>query len=388
MGNSDYAFPSKGDCAHRVAIPPPQPFYKSLKRSLKETFFPDDPLRQFKNQPPSRKFILGLQYFLPILEWAPRYTFQYFKADLIAGITIASLAIPQGISYAQLANLPPILGLYSSFVPPLVYAMMGSSRDLAVGTVAVASLLTASMLGSEVNANDNPTLYLHLAFTATFFAGVLQATLGILRLGFIVDFLSHATIVGFMAGAATVVCLQQLKGILGLERFTHGTDVVSVMRSVFTQTHQWRWESGVLGCCFLFFLILTRYISKRRPKFFWISAMAPLTSVILGSLLVYLTHAENHGVQVIGHLKKGLNPPSLTDLAFGSQYVTLAMKTGIVTGVIALAEGIAVGRSFAMFKNYHIDGNKEMIAFGMMNIAGSCTSCYLTTGFSLFPVCL
>ncbi|XP_010256149.1 PREDICTED: sulfate transporter 3.1-like isoform X2 [Nelumbo nucifera] len=358
MGNSDYAFPSKGDCAHRVAIPPPQPFYKSLKRSLKETFFPDDPLRQFKNQPPSRKFILGLQYFLPILEWAPRYTFQYFKADLIAGITIASLAIPQGISYAQLANLPPILGLYSSFVPPLVYAMMGSSRDLAVGTVAVASLLTASMLGSEVNANDNPTLYLHLAFTATFFAGVLQATLGILRLGFIVDFLSHATIVGFMAGAATVVCLQQLKGILGLERFTHGTDVVSVMRSVFTQTHQ----------------------SKRRPKFFWISAMAPLTSVILGSLLVYLTHAENHGVQVIGHLKKGLNPPSLTDLAFGSQYVTLAMKTGIVTGVIALAEGIAVGRSFAMFKNYHIDGNKEMIAFGMMNIAGSCTSCYLTTG--------
>ncbi|XP_010256148.1 PREDICTED: sulfate transporter 3.1-like isoform X1 [Nelumbo nucifera] len=380
MGNSDYAFPSKGDCAHRVAIPPPQPFYKSLKRSLKETFFPDDPLRQFKNQPPSRKFILGLQYFLPILEWAPRYTFQYFKADLIAGITIASLAIPQGISYAQLANLPPILGLYSSFVPPLVYAMMGSSRDLAVGTVAVASLLTASMLGSEVNANDNPTLYLHLAFTATFFAGVLQATLGILRLGFIVDFLSHATIVGFMAGAATVVCLQQLKGILGLERFTHGTDVVSVMRSVFTQTHQWRWESGVLGCCFLFFLILTRYISKRRPKFFWISAMAPLTSVILGSLLVYLTHAENHGVQVIGHLKKGLNPPSLTDLAFGSQYVTLAMKTGIVTGVIALAEGIAVGRSFAMFKNYHIDGNKEMIAFGMMNIAGSCTSCYLTTG--------
>ncbi|XP_021898061.1 sulfate transporter 3.1-like [Carica papaya] len=381
MGNVDYVYPpTKMESTHGVAVPPPQTFFNSLKYSLKETFFPDDPFRQFKNQKPSRKFLLGLQYFFPVFEWAPRYTFQFLKSDLVSGITIASLAIPQGISYAKLANLPPILGLYSSFIPPLVYAIMGSSRDLAVGTVAVASLLTAAMLGKEVNASENPKLYLHLAFTATFFAGVLQASLGLLRLGFIVDFLSHATIVGFMGGAATVVCLQQLKGILGLDHFTHATDVVSVLRSVFTQTHQWRWESGLLGCCFLFFLLVTRYFSKRRPKFFWISAMAPLTSVILGSILVYLTHAEKHGVQVIGNLKKGLNPPSITDLVFTSPYMSLAAKTGMITGIIALAEGIAVGRSFAMFKNYHIDGNKEMIAIGTMNIVGSFTSCYLTTG--------
>ncbi|XP_059625905.1 sulfate transporter 3.1-like [Cornus florida] len=389
MGNADNVYPpttvnvyppTTVECAHRVAIPPPVPFIKSLKCTLKETLFPDDPLRQFKNQPPSRKFRLGLQYLFPIFEWGSRYSLDIFKSDLIAGITIASLAVPQGISYAKLANLPPILGLYSSFVPPLVYAMMGSSRDLAVGTVAVASLLTASMLGSEVDVNENPTLYLHLAFTATFFAGVFQAALGVFRLGFIVDFLSHATIVGFMAGAATVVILQQLKGILGLEHFTRGTDIISVLKSVFSQTHEWRWESAVLGICFLSYLLLARYFSKKRPNLFWISAMAPLTSVILGSVLVYLTHAENHGVEVIGDLKKGLNPLTVTDLAFGSKYLTLAIKTGIVTAVIALAEGIAVGRSFAMFKNYHIDGNKEMIAFGVMNMAGSCTSCYLTTG--------
>ncbi|KAB1997129.1 hypothetical protein ES319_D12G003500v1 [Gossypium barbadense] len=383
MGNGDFMYPSSSDrqCAtHRVAIPPPQPFFMSFKNSLKETFFPDDPLRQFKNKTPSRRFILGLQYFLPILEWAPRYSFQFLKSDLVAGITIASLAIPQGISYAKLANLPPILGLYSSFIPPLVYAMMGSSRDLAVGTVAVASLLTASMLGQEVNASQNPTLFLHLAFTATFFAGILQASLGLLRLGFIVDFLSHATIVGFMAGAATVVILQQLKGILGLDHFTHSTDIISVLHSVFSQIHQWRWESGVLGVGFLFFLLVTRYFSKRRPKFFWISAMAPLTSVILGSLLVCLTHAEKHGVQVIGNLKKGLNPLSFGDLVFTKPYITTSLKTGIITGIIALAEGIAVGRSFAMFKHYHIDGNKEMVAIGTMNIVGSCFSCYLTTG--------
>ncbi|URD76376.1 STAS domain [Musa troglodytarum] len=382
--NSDAVFPSGTvngvEQTGHVPIPPSRSFLAMFRANLKETFFPDDPLRQFKNERGSRRFLMGLKYFFPVLEWLPSYGRSAFKSDLVAGITIASLAIPQGISYAKLANLPPILGLYSSFVPPLVYAMMGSSNDLAVGTVAVASLLIASMLGKEVPQSQNPTLYLHLAFSATFFAGVFQTSLGLLRLGFIVDFLSHATIVGFMAGAATVVCLQQLKGMLGLQHFTTATDLVSVMESVFTQTHQWRWESAVLGGSFLFFLFLTRFLSKKGPKFFWVSAAAPLTSVILGSLLVYFTHAENHGVQVIGNLKKGLNPPSLTKLVFSPPHMAVALKTGIITAIIALAEGIAVGRSFAMFKNYHIDGNKEMIAFGMMNIAGSFTSCYLTTG--------
>ncbi|CAN7012955.1 unnamed protein product [Brassica rapa subsp. trilocularis] len=384
MGTADYTFPQGAEEPHlrhhTVEAPEPQPFLKSLQYSVKETLFPDDPFRQFKNQNASRKVVLGLQYVFPISEWAPRYNLTLFKSDLIAGITIASLAIPQGISYAKLANLPPILGLYSSFVPPLVYAVLGSSRDLAVGTTAVGSLLIGAMLSKEVNADKDPKLYLHLAFTATFFAGVLEASLGIFRLGFIVDFLSHATIVGFMGGAATVVSLQQLKGIFGLTHFTEATDIISVMRSVFSQTHQWKWESGVLGCGFLFFLLSTRYFSTKKPKFFWVAAMTPLTSVILGSLLVYFTHAERHGVQVIGNLKKGLNPLSVSDMVFTSPYMSTAVKTGIITGIIALAEGIAVGRSFAMFKNYNIDGNKEMLAFGMMNIVGSLTSCYLTTG--------
>lgn len=112
MGTASYSYSSEiMDGTHKVAIPPPKPFFQSFKNTLKETFFPDDPLRQFKNQPRGRKFILGLQYVFPILEWGPRYSFEFLKADLIAGITIASLAIPQGISYAKLANLPPILGL-------------------------------------------------------------------------------------------------------------------------------------------------------------------------------------------------------------------------------------------------------------------------------------
>ncbi|KAH9608046.1 hypothetical protein KSS87_020881 [Heliosperma pusillum] len=161
-----------------------------------------------------------------------------------------------------------------------------------------------------------------------------------------------------MGGVATTVCLQQLKSFVGVKQAGHASDVISVLYSLFSQVHK----------------------AKRKPAFFWVSAMAPLVSVILGSVLVYFTHADKHGVQVIGSLKKGLNPISINDLAFGSPHVMTAFKTGAITATIVLAEGVAVGRSFAMFKNYHIDGNKEMIAFGLMNIVGSCTSCYLTSG--------
>ncbi|KAH9608049.1 hypothetical protein KSS87_020884 [Heliosperma pusillum] len=165
----------------RVPIPEDKPFATLLKSNLKETFFPDDPFRSLKNKSCLQQLWFALQYFIPIFDWAPRYTLNLFKSDLIAGITIASLAVPQGISYANLASLPPIIGLYSSFVPPLIYAMMGSSRDVAIGTVAVASLLYSNTLGKVVSPTENPTEYLHLAFTATFFAGAIQATLGFLR---------------------------------------------------------------------------------------------------------------------------------------------------------------------------------------------------------------
>ncbi|KAH9746367.1 putative sulfate transporter 3.3 [Citrus sinensis] len=250
---------------HRVVPPPHKSTIEKLKRRLKETFFPDDPLRQFKGQPLGKKWILAAQYIFPILEWGPNYSFKLFKSDIISGLTIASLAIPQD----------------SSFVPPLVYTVLGSSRDLAVGPVSIASLIMGSMLRQEVSPTQNPVLFLQLAFTATFFGGLVQASLGLLRLGFIIDFLSKATLIGFMAGAAIIVSLQQLKSLLGITHFTNQMGLVPVMSSVFHNTKE---------------------------------------------------------------------------------------------------EGIAVGRTFAALKNYQVDGNKEMIAIGVMNIVGSSTSCYITTG--------
>ncbi|XP_050373106.1 sulfate transporter 3.1-like [Argentina anserina] len=379
MGNRDYDHDQYS--LPRVEIPPPKPLLTAVKLSLKETLFHDDPLRRFKNQPASKKAILGLQYVFSILEWAPRYKLDYLRSDIIAGVTISTLAVPQGISYARLANLPPIVGIYMSFVPPLVYAVLGTSRHVAIGPVAVSLVVLANIVSEEVNPTENPKLYLQMALTSTFFAGLFQACLGFLRLGFVVDFLSHATIMGFMGGSAISVISQQLKPLLGITHVTGGSDPVSIFISIFTHFHEWKWEPAVIGCGFLFYLFLSRNLSMKIPSLFWISALSPLFCVIVGSLLVFLTPVEKHNIQAIGHLPKGLNPVTISDLStvFKSRHLVASIKAGLISGIIGIAEGISGGRSFATLEHYHVDGSKEMIAFGMMNIIGSCTGCPLAS---------
>ncbi|KAG9459186.1 hypothetical protein H6P81_003694 [Aristolochia fimbriata] len=370
----------KMEVHHQVVLPPRRSTFSKFKRKSKEIFFPDDPLRQFRGQTCRTKFLLGFQYLFPILDWGPSYSFRLLRSDVVAGLTIASLAIPQGISYAKLANLPPIVGLYSSFVPPLIYALLGSSRDLAVGPVSIASLILGAMLSEEVSPTRDQALFLQLAFTSTFFAGLFQASLGILRLGFLIDFLSKATLIGFMAGSAVIVSLQQLKGLLGIEHFTKKMGIVPVMSSVFHNTNEWSWQTILMGVCFLFVLLLARHISLRNPKLFWVSAGAPLASVIISTIIVFEIKGQKHNISIIGHLQRGLNPPSWHSLHFGGKYLLLTLKTGLITGIVSLTEGIAVGRTFAAMKNYKVDGNKEMMAIGLMNMVGSGTSCYITTG--------
>lgn len=261
-----------------------------------------------------------------------------------------------------------------------MYAVLGSSRDLAVGPVSIASLIMGSMLRQEASPTKDKLLFLQLALSSTFFAGLFQASLGLLRLGFIIDFLSKATLIGFMAGAAIIVSLQQLKSLLGITHFTNQMGLVPVLSSVFHHINEWSWQTILMGVCFLVLLLVARHVSMRRPKLFWVSAGAPLMSVILSTLLVFAFKGQRHGISVIGKLPEGLNPPSWNKLQFHGSHLGLVIKTGLVTGIISLTEGIAVGRTFAALKNYQVDGNKEMIAIGLMNIVGSSTSCYVTTG--------
>ncbi|KAJ6813541.1 putative sulfate transporter 3.5 [Iris pallida] len=375
MGTSEL-----GQLPHKVDLSRKRPFGTALRADLKETFFPDDPFRVFSSQSRGRRAWTALQYYVPILEWGAKYNLSKFQFDLLAGITIASLAIPQGISYAKLADIPPIIGLYSAAVPPIIYAIFGSSKQLAVGPVAAASLLMASIIKTEVTPQSDPVLYPKLFFTAAFVTGAMQLSMGILRLGILVDFLSRSTIAGFMGGTAVIIMLQQLKGLLGLKTFTQHTDIVSVIKAVIINRAECKWQSVLVGIVFLCILLGSRHLRTACPRLFWVSAMAPLFVVISGCLIAFLVHGEANGIPTVGDLKKGVNPITIGQLQFKSEHFGVALKAGLIAGFIALAEGIAVGRSLALAANDQIDGNKEMIAYGCMNIVGSFTSCYLTTG--------
>ncbi|KAH7656261.1 sulfate transporter 1 high-affinity protein [Dioscorea alata] len=366
---------------YKVAYPPRKKLATEFADKLKETFFSDDPLRPYKDQTRARKVGIVFQYLFPILEWSKGYNLSKFKGDLIAGLTIASLCIPQDIGYAKLANLDPKYGLYSSFVPPLIYAVMGSSRDIAIGPVAVVSLLLGSLLKDEIDPVKDNEAYVRLAFTATFFTGITQAALGFFRLGFLIDFLSHAAIVGFMAGAAITIALQQLKGFLGIKNFTQKTDIISVMHSVWGSVHHgWNWQTVLIGASFLAFLLLSKYIGKKKRSLFWIPAIAALISVIVATFFVYITRADKNGVQIVKHIQRGINPSSVHKIYFDGRMMLKGFKIGVIAGLIGLTEAIAIGRTFAGMKDYQLDGNKEMVALGTMNVVGSMTSCYVTTG--------
>ncbi|KAG1342403.1 hypothetical protein COCNU_05G006320 [Cocos nucifera] len=357
--------------------PAPPSLWHELAWSIRGGIFS----RRNKSSSPFRQVISVFCGLFPVLSWGRKYDGKTFRSDLMAGLTLASLGIPQSIGYANLAKLDPQYGLYTSVVPPLIYAVMGSSREIAIGPVAVVSLLLSSMLQKLADPQVDPVSYRKLVFTSTFFAGIFQAAFGLFRLGFLVDFLSHAAIVGFMGGAAIVISLQQLKGLLGITHFTSKTDVVSVMETVWNAIHRpWHPENFFLGCSFLVSLLITRFMGRRNKKLFWLPAIAPLISVMLSTLLVFITRADKHGVITIQHIKGGLNPSSAEQLQFTGQYVAECAKVGLICAIMALTEAIAVGRSFASIRGYHLDGNKEMVAMGFMNIAGSLSSCYVATG--------
>ncbi|OVA07001.1 STAS domain [Macleaya cordata] len=363
--------------------PDPPGLWSELVGSIRETVFPNrNKSSSWVNKKPELKHVGSvLGAIFPILRWGRNYNLSKFKNDLMSGLTLASLSIPQSIGYANLAKLDPQYGLYTNVVPPLIYALMGSSKEIAIGPVAVVSLLLSSMIQKIVDPAVDPSTYRKLVFTVTFFAGTFQALFGLLRLGFLVDFLSHSAIVGFMGGAAIVIGLQQLKGLLGITHFTNNTDVISVMHAVWRSfRHPWNPHNFILGCSFLIFILFTRFLGRRSKKLFWLPAIAPLLSVILSTLIVFLTRADKHGVNIVKHIEGGLNPSSAKQLQFKGPHVGEVAKTGLISAIIALTEAIAVGRSFASIKGYHLDGNKEMVALGFMNISGSLTSCYIATG--------
>ena len=236
-----------------------------------------------------------LKRIFPFLSWIPSYKKEYIGGDLTAGITLGIMLIPQSMAYAMIAGLPPVYGLYAALMPQLVYAFMGTSRHLSVGPVAMDSLLVAAGLGALNIAGISD--YIAMAIVLTFFMGILQLALGILKMGFLVNFLSTPVISGFTSAAALIIGLNQLSNLLGanIEQASKLHKLTGNILSGLGQTHLY---TLLMGGGALLLIFVFQKINKKIP--------AALIVVILSIVVVYLFRLDSKGVAIVAAIPKGL----------------------------------------------------------------------------------
>ncbi|MDA8644281.1 sulfate permease [Flavobacteriaceae bacterium] len=302
------------------------------------------------------------------MTWISEYKSEYFKSDLAAGITVAVLLIPQGMAYALIAGLPPIYGLYAALVPQIVYAFLGTSRQLAVGPVAMDSLLVAAGLGAL--SIVDPSQYIQMAIVLALLMGALQFILGLLRMGFIVSFLSKPVINGFTAAAAIIIGLSQLKHLLGIP--VAQSNKIQEFASTFLQsTTPIHLPTLIIGLGSVLLLI---GIKKWNPKI-----PSGLIAVVLGIFWVYFGKQTQTGVAIVGEIPNGL--PSFTLPLTDWETIKALFPIALTIALVAFMEAVSVAKAIQeKHKNYEINPNQELIALGASNIIGSLFQSYPTTG--------
>ena len=311
---------------------------------------------------------MKLSKFLPFLGWLPQYKSTSLKGDLSAGLTVGVMLIPQGMAYAMIAGLPPIYGLYASTIPLIVYALLGSSRQLAVGPVAMVSLLTAAGVG--ILAEGGTETYIILTITLAFLVGVIQFLLGVFRLGFLVNFLSHPVISGFTSAAALIIGLSQLKHLLGVD-IPRSHHVHEIIIHAFEKVGAINWMTFTIGIVGIALIQGARKINKSIP--------GPLIAVVLSILAVWLFDLTSYGVKIVGEVPSGL--PSFGLPKIDLETLQMLAPTAIAVSLVSFMESIAVAKAIqAKHNNYKIIPNQELIALGAANIIGSFFKSYPTTG--------
>jgi SulP family sulfate permease len=308
-----------------------------------------------------------LAQMMPILQWAPRYQRRDLRSDLAAGLTVGAMLVPQAMAYALLAGLPPEIGLYASTIPVLIYAVFGTSRQLAVGPVAIVSLLTASALAPLVE--EGSAGYLAAAAVLALMVGVVHLILGLGRLGFLVNFLSHSVLVGFTAAAAIIIGFSQVKHLLGIsiprtESFYE--TVIEVGRHL-GEVNVPTLIVGVAG-------LITLFALKR-----WAKRVPGALVVVIGSIVaVELFDLESRGVNVVGDIPDSL--PMFAIPEFSGSLVGSLVPTAVVITIVGFMESIAVAKVYARRHRYEVAANGELISLGASNLAAGVFGGYPVTG--------
>ena len=232
---------------------------------------------------------------LPILDWLPNYKKEWLKGDIIAGLTVGVMLIPQGIAYALIAGLPPIYGLYTAMIPQIVYAIFGTSRQLAVGPVAMDSLIVAA--GVATLAQIGTDQFVEFAILLALMMGVLQIAFGMFRLGFLVNFLSKPVISGFTSAASLIIGLSQLKNLLGVD-IARNNRLQNLLSEAFKHINEIHWLTFIIGALSIITIILIKKYAKRIP--------AALIVVIISIVVVKFFRLDQMGVSIIGEIPQGL----------------------------------------------------------------------------------
>ena len=290
------------------------------------------------------------------------------KTDVIAGITVALVLIPQSMAYAQLAGLPPYYGLYASFLPVIIASLFGSSRQLATGPVAVVSLLTAAALGPL--AADSPEAYVAYAVTLALLVGLFQLALGIVRLGMMVTFLSHPVVLGFTNAAAIIIATSQLGKLFGVRVETAEHHYETVWRLIGAAAENPHWPTVAIAALALAMMLIIRH--------YWPKAPNVLAAVATTILLSWYIGFENIGGEVVGNIPRGLPSFEAPDLSF----VTLTQLSGVAVAIalIGFTEAISIAKAMATQTRQRLDADQELIGQGLGNITASFFQGYAVSG--------
>ena len=322
--------------------------------------------------------------FLPFLQWMRHYSRDDLIGDLIAGLIVAIMLVPQGMAYALLAGLPAEVGLYASIVPLIVYGLLGTSRSLAVGPVAIVSLLVAT--GVSPFAEPGSADYLQLTLTLAFMVGVMQVGMGLLRIGFLVNFLSHPVLSGFTSAAAIVIGFSQLKHVLGynVPRMEHFYEQVLYTVEHMAETNVAALAMGLLSMVILFYFKngiadLLRRFGLTEGLVLPLSKIGPLVVVLIGTLAVWGGGLdESMNIKIVGGVPAGL--PELTMPLFDPLVWQQLLPTALTISFVGYMESISVAKSLAAKRREKVDPNQELVALGAANFGAMLTGGYPVTG--------
>ena len=319
---------------------------------------------------------------LPILEWGRQYNRETLTNDLVAALIVTIMLIPQSLAYALLAGLPAEVGLYASVAPLFLYAVLGSSRVLAVGPVAVVSLMTAATVAEHAAAGTHA--YWQVAITLAFLSGGLLLLMGLLRLGFLANFLSHPVISGFISASGLLIALSQMKTIMGVK--AEGHNFIELLNSLIHQAssvHLLTLLVGAAATVFLFWvrkglkpLLLQAGLSLKLADM--LAKAGPVAAIALTTLLAWQLDWQGQGMKLVGTVPQGLPPITmpLWDLNLWKKLLVPAL----LISVVGFLESVSVGQTLAAKRRQRIEPDQELVALGSSNLSAAFTGGFPVTG--------